>query len=104
MADKRLIASIALTAGLLGGGAAGFILGVPGVSGAQTTTVPDQPGATAPDNGQTTPDRPPHGDGENCPHMGGSTGEARNGPGPNGQGISGSVGNVRFGRGPGNRV
>ena len=99
MADKRLIASIALTAGLLGGGAAGLILGVPGVSGAQTTTVPNQPGSTAPDNGQTTPDRPPRGDGANCPHMNGSNGQA-----PDGQAPSGSNTNVRFGRGPGNRV
>ncbi len=89
MAKKKLIASVALTAGLLGGGAAGLILGVPGVSGAQTTTVPDNPGTTVP------PDRPPGGDGHNCPHMNGSDGQA-----PSGQSNS----NAGFRRGSGTRV
>ena len=75
MANKTLLASVALTAGLLGGGVAGFVLGAPGVSGAQTTTVPNQNQApsTAPGGGQTNPDRPPH-DGKNCPNMGGQGG------------------------------
>jgi hypothetical protein len=43
---KKLLASAAIAAGLLGGGVVGVVLGVPGVSGAQTTTVPDSPGTT----------------------------------------------------------
>ena len=35
---RRKLAALGLTAGLLGGGAAGFMLGTPVVSGAQTTS------------------------------------------------------------------
>ena len=78
---KKLLASAAIAAGLLGGGVVGVVLGVPGTSGAQTTTVPDSPGATvAPDGGAPTPTRPPRGDGENCPEKDGAT------PAPNGSG------------------
>jgi hypothetical protein len=64
---KKLLASAAIAAGLLGGGVVGLVLGVPGVSGAQTTTVPETPNTTVlPDDG-TTPDRPARGDRENCP-------------------------------------
>jgi hypothetical protein len=45
MASRKLVAAAALSAGLLAGGAAGVILGIPGVSNAQTTTVPGDPGA-----------------------------------------------------------
>ena len=62
---KKLLASAAIAAGLLGGGVVGLVLGVPGVSGAQTTTVPSAPSTTTPDDGTTTPDRPARG--ENCP-------------------------------------
>jgi hypothetical protein len=91
---KKLLASAAIAAGLLGGGVVGVVLGVPGVSGAQTTTVPDSPGTTvAPDGGTPTPDRPPRGDGENCPHMGGAGGAT---PAPNGSGTgSGTSLNLR---------
>jgi hypothetical protein len=99
MADKRLLASIALTAGLLGGGAAGFILGVPGVSGAQTTTVPNQQNPSTPNDGQTAPNQAPDGNGRNCPHMNGSNGQA-----PNGQAPSGSNTNVALRHGWANRV
>lgn len=96
MAKKRLLASVAVTAGLLGGGVAGVILGVPGVSSAQTTTVPDQPGTTVPDDGATAPDRAPRGDRENCPDKeGGTEGQAPNGS---------SNSNAGFRRGPGGRV
>ena len=95
MAKKKLIASMALTAGLLGGGAAGLILGVPGVSGAQTTTVPEQPGNTVPDEGDTAPDRAPRGDRGNCPDKEGDGGQAPSGP---------SSSNAGFRRGPGDRV
>ena len=91
MARKKLLASVALTAGLLGGGAAGVVLGVPGVSGAQTTTVPDPPTTTAPDDGATTPHRAPRGDLENCP---GKEGTEREAPGS-------SSSNAGFGRGAG---
>ena len=81
MANKRLIASIALTAGLVGGGAAGLILGVPGVSAAQTTTVPN--------DGQTNPDRPPRANGENCPDKGGTnSGQAPTGSSNSNTGFS----------------
>ena len=91
MAKKRLLASMALTAGLLGGGAAGLILGVPSVSGAQTT-VPDQPGTTVPGDEGTAPDHAPRGDRENCPD--------KEGEAPSGS--SGS--NTGLRRGPGGRV
>ena len=94
MAKKKLLASLALTAGLLGGGAAGLILGVPGVSGAQTT-VPDQPTTTVPYDGATAPDRPARGDRENCPDKEGTDGQAPSGS---------SNSNAGFGRGPGGRV
>jgi hypothetical protein len=92
MAKKRLLASMALTAGLLGGGAAGLILGVPSASGAQTTTVPDQPTTTVPDEGGTAPDQAPRGDRENCPD--------KHGEAPSGSSSS----NTGFRRGPGGRV
>jgi hypothetical protein len=72
---KKLLASAAIAAGLLGGGVAGLVLGVPGVSGAQTTTVPETPNTTvAPDDEGTTPDRPARGDRENCPEKDGAEG------------------------------
>jgi hypothetical protein len=69
---KKLLASAAIAAGLLAGGVTGVILGVPGVSGAQTTTVPNSPDTIAPDTGQTNPDRPPRADGANCPDKAGT--------------------------------
>ena len=72
---KKLLASAAIAAGLLGGGVVGLVLGVPGTSGAQTTTVPDSPSTTvAPDGGSPTPDRPARGDRENCPDKEGTEG------------------------------
>ena len=72
---KKFLASAAVAAGLIGGGVVGVVLGVPGVSGAQTTTVPDSPGTTvAPDDGTPTPDRPGRGDRENCPEKDGAEG------------------------------
>ena len=90
MAKKRLLASMALTAGLLGGGAAGLILGVPSVSGAQT--VPDQPSTTVAGDEGTAPDQAPRGDRENCPDKEGEV--------PGGSSSS----NTGFRRGPGGRV
>jgi len=86
MAEKKrkLLASVAVAGGLAIGGVTGLVLGVPGVSGAQTTTVPDAPTTTVPDSGQPAPDRPARGDGENCPDKpaagteGSSTGAATN--------------------------
>ena len=70
MAKKKLLASMALAGGLVVGGAAGMVLGGPGVSGAQTTTVPAPTTPSAP----TTPGIPgtpaPDGTHKNCPHMG----------------------------------
>ncbi len=95
MAKNKPLASLALTAALLAGGAAGVVLGVPGISGAQTTTVPDQPTTTVPGDGQTDPDRPPRGARGDCPDKaGGGTGDA---PG-------GSSSNAGFRQGPGGRV
>ena len=74
---KKLLASAAIAAGLLGGGVVGVVVGVPGVSGAQTTTFPDAPTTTVPDqDGGATPDRPPRGDRENCPEKDGAEGTA----------------------------
>ena len=89
---KKLITSAAIAAGLLGGGVAGLALGVPGVSGAQTTTVPDAPSTTVPDDGATTPDRPAR---ENCPDKDGAEGTA-----PSGSATS----NTGFRRAGGGRV
>jgi hypothetical protein len=97
MAKNKLLASVALAGGLAVGGAAGLILGVPGVSGAQTTTVPSGPSTTAPGGSQTTPDRPHDG---NCPNMGGQGGTPGQAP------ASGAATNTGFrhgGRGAGPR-
>ena len=77
---KPLLASIALTAALVGGGLAGFLLGVPGVSQAQTTVPTEPPTTTAPDPGAPAPDaappeRGPRGDGRNCPEKDGQSGD-----------------------------
>jgi hypothetical protein len=74
---KKLAAAAAIAAGLLGGGVTGLVLGAPGVSGAQTTTVPNSPSTTAPPNqAPSNGNRPPHG---NCPHMGGGSGQGQSG-------------------------
>jgi len=68
---RRFLGPLVLTAGLVGGGVAGFVLGVPGVSSAQTTTTAPAtvaPAAGAPD--ATQPDRPA-GDPKNCPDKAG---------------------------------
>jgi len=97
---RKLLASAAIAAGLLGGGVVGVVFGVPGVSGAQTTTVPDSPSTTAPGQGQANPDRPPRGDGENCPHMHGSgTGTGPGGAAPSGATAGGTGANLAFHRG-----
>ena len=96
---KKFFASAAIAAGLLGGGAAGEVLGVPGVSGAQTTTVPDAPPATtAPAPGRPAPDadRPARGDRENCPEKDVAEGSAPNG---SGTGIGTNLGFRRGGGG-----
>jgi len=78
MAEKKrkLLGPLVLTAGLVGGGVAGFVLGVPGVSGAQTTTTAPatEPTTVAPATGApdtTQPDRPA-GDPKNCPDKAGT--------------------------------
>jgi hypothetical protein len=98
MAKKKLLASLALAGGLAVGGAAGLVLGVPGVSGAQTTTVPNGPSTTAPDGNQTNPDRPPHNG--NCPNMGGQGGS---GTAPDASGAATNAGFRHGGRGGGPR-
>jgi hypothetical protein len=85
---KPLLASIALTAALAGGGIAGFLLGVPGVSQAQTTTVPTDPPTTAPSPAPAPDDSTPPRDGRNCPHHGGRPGS----PDQGGSGTSGTSG------------
>jgi hypothetical protein len=92
---KKLLASVAVAAGLLGGGVAGLVLGVPGISAAQTTTVPDAPTTTVPDSGDTAPDRPARGDRENCPDKEG-TAESPSG--------TSATSNAGFRRDPGGRV
>ena len=90
---RKFLVSAAVAAGLLGGGAVGVVLGAPGISGAQTTTVPEAPTTTVPDSGETTPDRPARGDRENCPEK-----EADQAP------AGASASNAGFGRGPRGRV
>ena len=90
---KKFLASAAVAAGLLGGGVVGVVLGVPGISGAQTTTVPDAPTTTVPGSGETTPDRPARGDRETCPDKEGDQAPA-----------SLSASNTGLRRGPGGRV
>jgi uncharacterized membrane protein len=65
---RKLLASAAVAAGLIVGGVAGVVVGVPGVSGAQTTTVPESPSTTPPDSGEADRDRAPGK--ENCPRKG----------------------------------
>ena len=93
---KKFLASAAIAAGLIGGGVVGFVLGVPGVSGAQTTTVPNSPPTT------TAPgeaDRPARGDRENCPDKDEAEGSA-----PSRSSTGGSATNIGFRRGGGGRV
>ena len=90
---KKFVASAAVAAGLLGGGVVGVVLGAPGISGAQTTTVPDAPTTTVPDSGATDPDRPARGDRESCPAKEGDQAPAGS-----------STSNAGFRRGPGGRV
>jgi len=77
---KKLIASAAVAAGLLGGGVVGLVLGIPGVSGAQTVnpnhTVPEAPTTTVPGSQS---DDPARGDRENCPEKDGAEGTAPSG-------------------------
>ena len=89
---KKFLASAAIAAGLVGGGVVGFVLGVPGVSGAQTTTVPDAPDTTTPD--APAPDRPARADRENCPDKEGSGSGTGTGTGIN-LGLSRSGGGGR---------
>ncbi len=76
MRKRRLMSSLAVAAGLGIGGLAGVVLGVPGVSAAQTTTTTpaaEDPGTTtAPATPDAPADRPPKDD-ENCPNMGGES-------------------------------
>ncbi len=75
LTKKPLLASIALTAALVGGGLAGFLLGVPGVSQAQTTLPTEPPTTTAPAPDAAPPERGPRGDGRNCPEKDGQSGD-----------------------------
>lgn len=94
---KKFIVSAAVAAGLLGGGVVGLVLGVPGVSGAQTTTVPGAPTTTAPDSGaEVKPDRPARADGEHCPEKDGVARKA-----PDGSSAGGTSTNLNLRRGPG---
>ena len=68
MRTNRFLAAAGVTAALAAGGVGAFVIGVPGVSGAQTTT--EAPTTTVPgttDDGTTAPARPGRAGGENCP-------------------------------------
>lgn len=96
MADKKrkLLASAAVTAGLLGGGVVGMVLGVPGVSGAQaTTTLPQSPATTAPASPGTDHAEQPHapGTGTNCRGRGGTAPGGTTPPAPSAQGTATNV-------------
>ena len=95
MPKKRLLASLAVAAGLGAGGLAGVIVGVPTVAGAQTTTtVPPTETPATPDT-PAAPDRPPHDD-ANCPNMGGESDGT-------GSGTGAAADGAVFRRGPGSR-
>jgi hypothetical protein len=93
MPKNRLLASLAVTAGLLAGGATAIIFG-PTASGAQTSTTEAPPTTAAPAPGGTTTPTPapgtarPH-DG-NCPNMGGSGAQGSGTPGTSGTSAGGS--------------
>jgi hypothetical protein len=75
MPKKRLLASLAIVAGLGVGGLAGVVVGIPTVAGAQTTTTVPPTGdpatpATPAEPGTPDPTRPR---GENCPDKGGES-------------------------------
>lgn len=78
MRSKRFLAASAVSAALVTGGVAGFVLGVPGVSGAQTPDTTAPPSTEAPAGDGTAP-----GGGrsrENCPDKaGGGPGGAEGG-------------------------
>jgi hypothetical protein len=101
MPKKRLLASLALAAGLGIGGLAGVIVGVPTIAGAQTTTTVPSTEDSAPPATPATPETPgrpaPDGthDDTNCPNMGSQS---------DGAGAStGASGDAVFRRGPGGR-
>ncbi|MEA2972338.1 MAG: hypothetical protein QOG82_796 [Actinomycetota bacterium] len=98
MRKKRLMSSLAVAAGLGIGGLAGVVLGVPGVSAAQTTTTTPAAGdpgtTTAPATPDAPADRPPHD--ENCPNMGGESG----GTGSSTSGAAADAAAAGFHRGP----
>lgn len=75
MRTNRLLASLAVSAGLLAGGGAAIIFG-PTASGAQTSTTEVPPTTVAPAPGGTTAPAPAPGTARphngNCPNMGGS--------------------------------
>ena len=66
MRSKRFLAAAAVSAALVTGGVAGFVLGVPGVSGAQTSDTTAPPSTEAPADDGTAPDRGGRSR-ENCP-------------------------------------
>ena len=97
MAKNRFLAAAGVAAALAVGGAGAFIIGLPGVSGAQTTT--DAPTTTVPgttDNGSATT---PRARGENCPDK--AAGGTGSGTGAIAPGASGSSTNISA-RGRGN--
>ncbi len=98
MRKRRLMSSLAVAAGLGIGGLAGVILGVPGVSAAQTTTTVPEAGDPAPTT-PATPDAPadrPSGEDKDCPNMGGES----DGAGAGAKGTSADPAAAAFHRGP----
>ena len=69
--SKRFLAAAAVSAALVTGGVAGFVLGVPGVSGAQTSDSTTPPSTSAPADDAPAQDGGAARDRENCPDKGG---------------------------------
>ena len=102
MRTNRFLAAVGVSVGLMAGGVTAVVLGVPGVSGAQTTeTTPPSTTAPTPDGTAPAPDgtRPRAPRGENCPEKDGAAGaEGTGAP------ATGSATPLRFSRSGGGRV
>lgn len=89
MRSRRLVAAAAVSAALLTGGVAGFVLGVPGVSGAQTADPTVPPSTDAPAGEAPPADEAPTRNREGCPDKGGRPAEdgAASGTAARGNGV-----------------
>lgn len=98
MRKNRFLAAVGVSVGLMAGGVTAVVLGVPGVSGAQTQeTTPPSTTAPAPESDSDGTRRGPRG--ENCPEKDGA---AAQGSGA-GSAAAGTATPLRFSRSFGGR-